>query len=151
MRAFSAILPGNVSGSARQAMRMGLLQPTDAIVMNRSHLLHVAMETATALADGGYQPPTLARIVAAGPSGKRGMMIGVEAQHAAGAISDTDLAIADTLAGVLSGGTNGDPALPLSEEEMMRLEREALLELGTRPATMARIEHMMNTGKPLRN
>ena len=130
---------------------MGLLRSDDSIVMNRGQLLSVAMETAAALADGGYKPPEHAIISVAGTSGKSGIMSSVEAQRATGTITDTDLAIADALAGILTGGPDGDLMRPLSEEEMMRLEREALLELGKSTATMDRIEHMMKTGKPLRN
>ena len=151
MRAFSAILPGNVSGSARQAARTGLLRDGDVIVMNRSQLLEVAMRMAAGLADAGYRPPEKAVITVRGASAKAGMMSGVQAQRAAGLITDTDLTIADALAGVLSGGPDGNLMRPITEEDMMQLEREALLDLGRDRATMDRIEHMMKTGKPLRN
>lgn len=150
-RAFSAILPGNVSGSARQAARTGLLRSGDPIVMNRGQLLGVATQTAAALADTGYKPPQRTLIQVGGRSAKSGMMSPVQDQRAAGVITDVDLAIADALAGVLSGGPDGDLMRPVTEEEMMRLEREALLQLGKNTATMERIEHMMKTGKPLRN
>jgi len=39
----------------------------------------------------------------------------------------------------------------VSEDELYRFEREAFLELVRHPDTLARIEHMLATGKPLRN
>ena len=151
MQAFSAILPGTVSGSARQAARMGLLRPTDAIVMSRQRLLDVAVEKAKAMADAGYRPPQPAAITVGGPSAKAALINTVHAQRAAGLVTDTDVGIADALAGVLSGGPDGDLTRPSSEEALMRLEREALLQLGGSEATMERVAHMMATGKPLRN
>ena len=101
MRAFSAILPGSVSGSARQAARIGLLRPTDMIVMSRERLLDVALEKAKALADAGYRPPQPAAITVGGPSAKAALMNTVHAQRAAGLVTDTDVGIADALAGKL--------------------------------------------------
>ena len=59
--------------------------------------------------------------------------------------------MAEVLAEVLTGGPSGDVTRPLDEAAMMALEREALIELARRPATRARIDHMLATGKPLRN
>ena len=64
--------------------------------------------------------------------------------------SENDLAVAEALATVLTGGA-ADPLVPMSEREVMKLEREAVLSLARRPAAFARIEHMLATGKPLRN
>jgi 3-hydroxyacyl-CoA dehydrogenase len=40
---------------------------------------------------------------------------------------------------------------PLSEDAVLKLERQAFMALVRHPATLARIEHMLETGKPLRN
>ena len=151
MQVFSAILAGTVSGSARQAMRMGLLRADDTIVMGRARLLELAVDKASAMADAGYRPPEPTLITVGGPSARTALMNTVHAQRAAGLVSDTDVRIADSLAGVLSGGADGDLMRPITEAAMMRLEREALLELGASEATMERVAHMMATGKPQRN
>jgi 3-hydroxyacyl-CoA dehydrogenase len=39
----------------------------------------------------------------------------------------------------------------VSEDHLYRLEREAFMDLVKTPGTLARIEHMLDTGKPLRN
>lgn len=54
------------------------------------------------------------------------------------------------LAGILSGGET-DPVVPVPEAQIMELEREAFVRLLKTKGTLARIEHMLETGKPLRN
>ena len=74
----------------------------------------------------------------------------VQAQRRIGAFSAADVVIAEHIAGVLTGG-DADATRPFGEREMMTLERTALLDLARHAATRARIEHMLTTGKPLRN
>jgi 3-hydroxyacyl-CoA dehydrogenase len=54
------------------------------------------------------------------------------------------------LAEVLSGGAT-DMLDEVSEDQLYALERAAFLALLREPATLARMEHMLETGKPLRN
>ena len=54
------------------------------------------------------------------------------------------------LGNVLTGGET-DTTREVSEDRLSELEREALLALIRTPATIARMEHMLETGKPLRN
>jgi 3-hydroxyacyl-CoA dehydrogenase len=49
---------------------------------------------------------------------------------------------------VICGGERGGPC---SEQDLLDLERQGFLELCGMPATQARIAHMLQTGKPLRN
>ena len=51
---------------------------------------------------------------------------------------------------VLTGG-NTDHTETITEKELMKLERASFLELAKNPATLARMEVMLDTGKPLRN
>ena len=150
LRAFAAIMEGAPSSSALDARARGLLRPTDGIVMNRDHLLQAARRLALAMAEG-YAPPAEAEIVVAGASGKQTLMNEANNARAAGRLTDTDVAIAEALARVLTGGADGRPERPMSERELMKLELEALVGLSGLPATAARIEHMLATGKPLRN
>jgi len=70
---------------------------------------------------------------------------------ASGRLTVNDVRFADVLAEVLTGGPSADPLKPISEAAIMDLERQALLELIRTPATLRRIDHMLVTGKPLRN
>jgi 3-hydroxyacyl-CoA dehydrogenase len=51
---------------------------------------------------------------------------------------------------VLTGGPN-DLVDVVSEADLLAMEREQFVELVRDPRTMARIETMLSTGKPLRN
>ena len=50
----------------------------------------------------------------------------------------------------LSGGAT-DLTLTVGDDDLLKLERQAFMTLVRHPATLARIEHMLETGKPLRN
>jgi 3-hydroxyacyl-CoA dehydrogenase len=54
------------------------------------------------------------------------------------------------LAEVLTGG-DADLVDVVTEEDLLALERKALVESARDPRTQARIRHMLETGKPLRN
>ncbi len=64
--------------------------------------------------------------------------------------TDHDLVVADGLAEVLSGGDT-DITDTMTEQQLLDLERRVFMRLVRKPATLARIEHMLETGKPLRN
>jgi 3-hydroxyacyl-CoA dehydrogenase len=74
----------------------------------------------------------------------------VDGFHKLGKATDYDIVVADALADVLSGGDT-DITETIDEDELMDLERRAFMSLVKRPQTLARIEHMLETGKPLRN
>lgn len=149
-QAFETIFSGRNSSSALDASDMGILRRQDHIVMNRDFLLAEARARAAELAPG-YKPPEPAVIAAAGPSGKMTLVALLDSERKAGRLTDTDVAIGTVLAGVLTGGADADPVKPVSEAAIMKLEREALITLAFSPASMARIRHMLETGKPLRN
>jgi 3-hydroxyacyl-CoA dehydrogenase len=75
----------------------------------------------------------------------------VDGFRAAGKATPHDEVVAKRLAAVLTGGDAADPTAPLAEDDVSRLEREAFLDLIKTPGTLARMEHMLETGKPLRN
>jgi hypothetical protein len=70
--------------------------------------------------------------------------------RASGAATPHDVVVSGRLATVLTGGDT-DVTETLSEEDLLKLEREAFLALIQTPGTLARIEQMLETGKPLRN
>jgi 3-hydroxyacyl-CoA dehydrogenase len=144
------ILRARISTSALEARDLGTLLDHDTIVMSRRRLLATAKARAIALADAAQPRPAPETLFLAGPSGKSALMVGAHAQAAQGQLSDNDLAIADALATVLTGA-NTDPLVAMTEEQVMALERAAVLEMAHRPATLERIAHTLATGKPLRN
>jgi 3-hydroxyacyl-CoA dehydrogenase len=58
--------------------------------------------------------------------------------------------VSDALAEILSGGDT-DMVDILTEEDVLELEREAISRLARHEDSLARMEHMLVTGKPLRN
>lgn len=150
-RAFETIFNGAISGSALEAREAGLLRDGDEIAMYRGDLISAAKARALTMLAEGYTPPDAALVPVAGPSGRLGLLSALSLEEQAGRISATDYAMAEVLAGILTGGAEGDPARPMTEEDLMALERAAVLDLVGRPETRARMEHMLATGKPLRN
>jgi 3-hydroxyacyl-CoA dehydrogenase len=148
-KVFEGISTADVSKSAHQAMEKKFLRPTDGISMNRDRLLADAKRRALALVDG-YKPPEPPVFVLPGPSGRAGMYSAAVSFHQRGIATDHDLVVADALAEVLSGGDT-DIIDTVEEQTMLDLERRAFMRLVRTSPTLARIQHTLETGKPLRN
>jgi 3-hydroxyacyl-CoA dehydrogenase len=146
---FETIGMAKVAKSAAEARDLLYLRPEDGITMNRDRLLADAKARALQLADG-YRPPEPREIVLPGPTARVALEMAVDTLRQAGKATDYDAVVAGRLAEVLSGGAT-DVTAPLSEDDLLRLERTAIAALIRNPPTLARIEHMLDTGKPLRN
>ena len=70
--------------------------------------------------------------------------------HTMGRATDHDVTVSLALAEVLSGGDT-DMTETLDEQALLALEREQFMQLLHDNHTLARMEHMLETGKPLRN
>ena len=112
-------------------------------------LLADAKSRALALLDG-YHPPEAPTFRPAGAGGKAALALAVDGFRKLGMATPYDEVVAASLAEVLCGG-EADMTDTLTEEDMLALERKAFLRLTRDPRTIARIEHMLTTGKPLRN
>jgi len=148
-KAFEIISTAQVSKSAAQARGLGFLRATDAITMNRDRLLYDAKQRVLALADG-YQPPKAFEFRLPGPGGRVALELAVEGFAATGKATPHDVVVSNAVARVLTGG-EADPLDVLTEDDMTTLERSAFMTLVRNPASLARTEHMLATGKPLRN
>ena len=149
MQAFETIALAKVSRSAAEARDSLMLREGDGITMNRDRLLADAKAKALALAEG-YQPPKPQPINLPGPTGAAALKLGVTELVNQGKATAYDAVVAEKLAEVLSGGDT-DMTLETSEDQLLTLERRAFQSLIREPRTLARIEHMLETGKPLRN
>ncbi|HEX7855394.1 MAG TPA: 3-hydroxyacyl-CoA dehydrogenase family protein, partial [Sphingobium sp.] len=150
LAAYSLIAAAKVSTSAFDARARGLLRPSDAITMNRDHLLADAKATALSLADG-YVAPEPSLLPLSGLSGAGALANVIDGEVLAGRISAHDRMIGSALANVLTGGPSADPLRPLTQEAVLLLERTAFVDLLATPASFDRIQHMLKSGKPLRN
>ena len=147
---FEMISTATVSKSAAQAMTMAVLRSSDSITMNRSRLLADAKERALALV-AGYVPPAPPQpIRLPGVAGKLAMDLAVTGYRNRGLATEHDATVFGALAEVLSGG-DADPLDLVTEDDLLKLERRAFMELVRNPKTLARIEATLGTGKPLRN
>lgn len=138
-----------VAKSAVEAKDFLILRDGDAITMNRDRLLADAKAKALAMVEG-YVAPDKAEISLPGPTARVGLKMVVDALRLKGAATAHDEVVAGQLARVLSGGDT-DITESLSDDALLKLEREAFMTLVRQPATLARMEHMLETGKPLRN
>jgi 3-hydroxyacyl-CoA dehydrogenase len=147
--AFETIGLAKVSKSAAEAQDLLLLRAGDGITMNRDRLLADAKAKALALAKD-YQPPKPEPISLPGPTGAAALGLALDDFHHQGKATDYDMVVSAKLARVLTGG-DADMLDETTEDKLLALEREAFLSLIREPRTLARIEHMLETGKPLRN
>ena len=148
-KVFEAVSQAKVSKSAAEARAMRVLREGDVVVMNRDRLLFEARARAVALADG-YVPPAKPEFRVAGISGRTALSLAAAGFQRLGIASAHDMLVADALAEVITGGDH-DPVDVVSEDDMLAVERRAFLRLIRTGPTLARIEHTLATGKPLRN
>ncbi|TVQ83007.1 MAG: 3-hydroxyacyl-CoA dehydrogenase/enoyl-CoA hydratase family protein [Micavibrio sp.] len=148
--AFQTIGLAKTSGSAEEARDLLFLRKTDGITMNRDRLLADAKTRALEMAKD-YAPPEAEEIRLPGQTGRLALLMAVNSMAMAGKASPHDVKISGALAGVLSGGDEADVTLPLPEEALLDLEVREFMTLVKTPETRARIEHMLTTGKALRN
>jgi 3-hydroxyacyl-CoA dehydrogenase len=147
---FEQIGFAKASSSAAEARQFGFLREADGISMNPERLIEDAKQAALYLIPGYAPGAPRQDLAVSGEEGYALMKMGVWMAREGGYISDYDAVIGEKLAFVLSGGRK--PGAPkVSEHYLLDLEREAFLSLCGRRETQARIQHMLKTGKPLRN
>jgi len=122
----------------------------DGITMNRDRLFADAKALALKMAADGYKPPAPVELRLPGASGRAALLLAVEGFALQGLALKHDVTVATALAGVLSGGAT-DMLDTVSEDQICNLEKEAFLSLVRKEPTLARMETMLETGKPLRN
>jgi 3-hydroxyacyl-CoA dehydrogenase len=148
-KVFETIGKAKVSTSAAEARDLLFLRPADGITMNRGRVLADAKAKALELARD-YKPPAPPTVALPGPSGRVALLLAVSDLAKKGLASPHDVVIAEKLATILTGADT-DMTESVSEDELLTLERNTALDLLRQPATLARMEHMLDTGKPLRN
>jgi len=149
---FLTIGMAKVATSAYEAFDMGILQKgKDIVVVNKDRQIATAKAHARLMADAGYTQPVKRKDIKVLGKQALGMfLVGTDSMEASKYISEHDHKIANKLAYVMAGGDLSEPTL-VSEQYLLDLEREAFLSLCTERKTLERIQHMLKTGKPLRN
>jgi len=149
---FLTIGMAKVSTSGYEAFDLGLLQKgKDIIVVNKERQIATAKAHAKLMAESGYtQPVKRTDVKVLGKQALGMFLVGTDSMEHSKYISAHDQKIANKLAYVMAGGDLSEPTL-VSEQYLLDIEREAFLSLCTERKTLERIQHMLKTGKPLRN
>ncbi|CAM3206177.1 3-hydroxyacyl-CoA dehydrogenase/enoyl-CoA hydratase family protein [Sphingomonas zeae] len=149
MKAFETISTAQVSRSAALAKDLGYLRGGDGITMNRDRLLADAKQKALSLVEG-YQAPEKPVFRLPGAAGRVAFNGAVADFVKKGVATPYDVVVAGRLANIVTGG-EADIIDEVSEDQLLKLERAAFMESVKDARTQARVERMLETGKPLRN
>ena len=148
-KVFEIISTAQVSKSAAQAQDLLFLSAHDGITMNRDRLLADAKRKALSLVDG-YKPAEPVTLKLPGAAGRAALAMAVDGFAATGKATPHDVVVCRGLAEILTGGP-ADPIEDTPEANIYALEHSVFMTLVKNPASLARVEHMLETGKPLRN
>ena len=146
---FEMIATAKIAGSAEEAKDLKILREDDAISMNRARVLADAKARCLEMAKS-YAAPEQAVLHLPGKTARVALSMAVDGFAAIGKATPHDVVICKRLAHVLAGGDT-DISKPITEQQLLDLEFEVFMEMVKHPNTLARIEHMLGTGKPLRN
>jgi 3-hydroxyacyl-CoA dehydrogenase len=150
-RGFENAAQGKVSTSAHEARQMGFLRASDRIAFHKMQVVAQAKRQVLALADAGYEPPDRDEPITVVGSGRgASFLLGAALFHWGGYASAHDKLVGEKIGHVLSGGMRR-PGSKVTAEDLLQLEREAFVSLCGEEKTRARIQHTLETGKPLRN
>ncbi|MCS6905290.1 MAG: 3-hydroxyacyl-CoA dehydrogenase NAD-binding domain-containing protein [Bacteroidia bacterium] len=146
------IATAKVATSALEAYKYNILRKgRDRVTINKDRLLSDAKSAVLELAEAGYvQPVPRKDIRVLGRTGLGAVHAFAYSMVYAGYATEYDRFIAEKVGYVMCGGDLSTPTL-VSEQYLLDLEREVFLSLLGQKKTLERIQHMLQTGKPLRN
>ena len=148
---FETVAMAEVAEGAAEAVEMGFLPETTRIVMHEDRRLYAAKQTVHRLSEEGYMaPPVMNNIKVLGEKTLATFKVALRQYRDGNFISEYDEFLATKLATVMCGGTLSSPQT-VHEEYLLELEREVFLSLLGEEKTQARIQHMLEHNKPLRN
>ena len=149
-RVFELIGMAKVATSAEEGRELGFLRTGDAVTINPDAVLADAKADVLGLLQMGYRPPVPRTVKVPGSTGIGALKIGIHTMVGGGWITEYEGHMGRKLAHVICGG-DVPSGTELSEQEFLDLEREAFVSLCGEQKTLARIQHMLEKGKPLRN
>ncbi len=147
---FELIGMAKVSMGAAELYDMGYMRHNDSITMDIDRLIADAKKKVIGLANN-YRPKKPRENI---PAPGRSVAASVKSQlwnmKMGNFVTEYEAEMGGIIAEVLCGGDVNGGTL-ISEEYLLKLEREAFLKLCSNKKTSERIQHMLKTGKPLRN
>ena len=147
---FMSIAMAKVSTSAADARTNGFLGPQDRIVFNRDYLIGEAKKEVLKMVNDGYAPPVKQKVKVLGQAAQGMIDVEIFNMLSGKFITEYDAFLAKRIAYVISGGDVRDNS-KVEEDVILKLEREAFVDFWKEEKTVARVEHILKTGKPLRN
>lgn len=148
---FKAIAMASVATSAYEAYKYGYFLPEkDFVVMNRDRNIAEAKKKVLELAENYTQPLQREDVTVLGRQGLAALYAAANELRLGNYASEHDIKIAHKIAWVLCGG-DLTGTQQVSEQYLLDVEREAFLSLCGEKKTLERIQHMLQTNKPLRN
>ncbi|KUO66537.1 MAG: 3-hydroxyacyl-CoA dehydrogenase [Lutibacter sp. BRH_c52] len=148
---FINVAMAKVATSAYEAYDLGFFKEhKDIVVVNRDRQIAMARRHAIQMLEDGYTQPIPKKALVYGQQALGMFLVGTDSLEKGHYASEHDKKIANKLGYVMAGGNLSEPTY-VSEQYLLDLEREAFMSLCTERKTLERIEHMLKTGKPLRN
>lgn len=145
------IAQAKVATSAEEAFELGFFRKgIDHITMNKSRLITDAKKRVLELWDKGYSPPQKAKIKVLGRNVLSFFYSAINNMQKGHYITEYDQEIANKLAYIMCGGDLSEET-DVSEQYLLNLERKTFVELINDLRTLKRMQHILKTGKPLRN
>ncbi len=149
--AFINIAMAKVATSAHEAYDYGYYTAhKDLVVVNEKQQIATAKRHAIQMLEDGYLKPSPEKVKVLGQQVLGMFQVGADSLVAGKYASEHDRLIANKLGYVMAGGDLSEPTF-VSEQYLLNLERDAFLSLLGERKTLERIQHMLKTGKPLRN
>ncbi len=149
MKIFQNVGTAKVATSAQEAKELHFLRQEDEITMNRARVLYEAKSKCLEMVEN-YEAPLPNEHFLPGPSGKAALDLAVDDLVKAGHATPHDVIVTKELSHILSGGDT-DPTDTVSDDKILEMEKTSIIKLMKTEGTMDRVEHMLKTGKPLRN
>jgi 3-hydroxyacyl-CoA dehydrogenase len=149
-RAFENIAMAKVSTSGPEMVELGYLSKHDIISSSLDQQIKRAKDVCLALNLAGYEPPPPAQLVALGANAQAAIRVAIYGMQQGGFASEHDALISTKIGYILTGGNRREGAT-MTEQDVLDLEREVFVSLCGMEKTQQRIQHMLTTGKPLRN
>lgn len=148
---FMQIGLAKVAKSAEQAREMFILNDNSRITMNRKRLLADAKDLCLELSKDYTAPdPETQNMQLPGKTARAALHMGINDFVKSGKATPHDEIVSKGLADVLSGGDT-DITERVTEQDILDLERAVFMTLIKTKGSLDRMEHMLETGKPLRN
>jgi 3-hydroxyacyl-CoA dehydrogenase len=148
---FINVAMAKVATSAHEAYDLGFFKKhKDLVVVNKNRQIATAKRHAIQMLQDGYTQPAPKKVQVYGQQALGMFLVGTDSLVHGKYASEHDQKIANKLGYVMAGGDLSEPTF-VSEQYLLDLEREAFMSLCTERKTLERIEHMLKTGKPLRN